>query len=135
MRSEGYCSCPVFLYVCMCVCMYVCMYVCVCVCVSTHTCCLTHCNHKIEIPTDSAQYRDRLKFLPIFLKCFVQKLWRNMPTSSSSGVLALFSHEISFYAGLKPIATFSLHRQRACGRQRTILSHRLVKRHRYTDHE
>ena len=58
-----------------------------------------------------------------------------MPTSSSSGVLALFPHEISFYAGLKPIATFSLHRQRSCGRQRAILWHRLVKRHRYTDHE
>ena len=41
MRSEGYCSCPV--------CMYVCMYVCMCVCVSTHTCHLTHWNHKREI--------------------------------------------------------------------------------------
>ena len=44
-----------------------------------------------------------------------------------------FPHEISFYAGLKHIATFSLHRQRACGRQRAILWHRLVKRH--MDHE
>ena len=34
----------------LCVCMYV--------CVSTHTCRLTHWNHKREIPTDSAQYRD-----------------------------------------------------------------------------
>ena len=50
MRSEGYCSCPV------------CMYVCVYLCVSTHTCRLTHWNHKREIPTDSAQYKDRLKF-------------------------------------------------------------------------
>ena len=33
--------------------------VCMCVCVSTHTCRLTHWNHKREIPTDSAQYRDR----------------------------------------------------------------------------
>ena len=72
MRSEGYCSCPV------------CMYVCVYVCVSTHTCRLTHWNHKREIPTDCVQYRDRFKF------CFVQKLWRNMPTLSISGVLALF---------------------------------------------
>ena len=32
-------------------------------------------------------------------------------------------------------ATFSPHRQRACGRQRAICSHRLVKRHKYTDHE
>ena len=28
MRSEGYCSCPVYMYVCMCVCVYVCMCVC-----------------------------------------------------------------------------------------------------------
>ena len=69
----------------LCVCVYVCMCVCMCVCVSTHTCCLTHWNRKREIPTDSAQYRDRFKF------CLVQKLWRNMPTSSSSGILALFS--------------------------------------------
>ena len=74
MHSEGYCSCPV------------CMYV----CVSTHTCRLTHWNHKREIPTDSAQYRDRFKFCRFSSKCLVQKLWRNMPTSSSSGVLALF---------------------------------------------
>ena len=33
-----------------------------CVCVSTHTCRLTHRNHKREIPTDSAQYMDRFKF-------------------------------------------------------------------------
>ena len=36
---------------------------------------------------------------------------------------------------LNPIATFSLYRQWACGRQHAILWHRLVKRHRYTDHE
>ena len=36
--------------------------VCMCVYVSTHTCRLTHWNHKREIPTDSAQYRDRFKF-------------------------------------------------------------------------
>ena len=46
----------------LCVCIYVCMYVCMYVCVSTHTCRLTHWNHKREIPTDSAQYRDRFKF-------------------------------------------------------------------------
>ena len=66
-----------------------CICMCVYVCVSTHTCRLTHWNHKREkreIPTDSAQYRDRFKFCR-----FVQKLWHNMPTSSSSGVLALFS--------------------------------------------
>ena len=49
----------------------VCMYVCMC---ATHTCRLTHWNHKREIPTDSAQYRDRLKFLPIFLNMFRSKV-------------------------------------------------------------
>ena len=36
---------------------------------------------------------------------------------------------------MKPIATRSLHRVQACGRQRAICWHRLVKRHGYTDHE
>ena len=44
-------------------------------------------------------------------------------------------HEISFYASVKPIAMFSLHRQGAGGRQRAIRWHRVVKRHGYTDHE
>ena len=38
-----------------------------------------------------------------------------MPTSSRSGVLELFPPKISFYASVKPIVTFSLLRQRACG--------------------
>ena len=38
--SEGYCSCPVCVYV--------------CVCVSALICRLTHWNHKREIPTDSS---------------------------------------------------------------------------------
>ena len=55
----------------LCVCMYVCMYV----CVSTPTCRLTHWNHKREIPTDSAQHRDRFNFfLPIFLKMLRSKV-------------------------------------------------------------
>ena len=66
-------------------------YVCVYVCVTTHNCRLTHWNHKTEIPTCSQQYSDRFKFCRFSLKCFVQKLWRNMLTSSSSGVLELFS--------------------------------------------
>ena len=45
-----------------------------CVCVSIHTCRLTHWNHKREIPTDSAQYRDRFKYLPIFLKMLRSKV-------------------------------------------------------------
>ena len=32
MHSEGYCSCPVRMYVCMYVCTYVCMYICMYVC-------------------------------------------------------------------------------------------------------
>ena len=78
------------MYVCMCVCVYVCVYVCMCVCVTTHNCRLTHWNHKTEIPTCSQQYSDSFKFCRFSLKCFVQKLWRNMLTSSSSGVLELF---------------------------------------------
>ena len=78
MRSEGYSSCRV------------CVYMYVCVCVTTHNCRLTHWNHKTEIPTCSQQYSDRFKFRRFPYKCFVQKLWRNMLTSSSSGVLELF---------------------------------------------
>ena len=49
-RLDGYSSCRV------------CMYVCVCVCVTTHNCHLTHWNHKTEIPTCSQQYSNRFKF-------------------------------------------------------------------------
>ena len=56
------CAARVTVVSCVYVCVYVCMYVCMCVCVSTHTCRITHWNHKREIPTDSAQYRDRFKF-------------------------------------------------------------------------
>ena len=38
MRSEGYCSCPVCVYVCVYVCMCVCVYVCMCVCVYVCMC-------------------------------------------------------------------------------------------------
>ena len=77
-RSEGYCSCPV------CVCMYVYM------CVSALICRHTHWNHKRKIPTDSSQYRNHFKCCRFSLKCLVQKLWRSLLTSSSSGILALF---------------------------------------------
>ena len=87
----------------MCVCVYVCMYVYICiyvymcmyVCMCVHSYLPPHTlesqKRDREIPMDSAQYWDRFKFCRFSLKCFVQKLWRNMPTSSSSGVLALFS--------------------------------------------
>ena len=57
-------------------------------------------------------------------------LHRAAPASYS-----FFHHKIKFYASVKPIVTFSLHRQQACGRQRAIRWHRLVKRHGYTNHE
>ena len=76
---------------CVYVCVYVCVCVCVCVCVTTHNCRLTHWNHTTEIPTCSQQYSDCFKFCRFSKKCFVQNLWRNMLTSSSSGVLELFS--------------------------------------------
>ena len=59
------------------------------VCVSTLICHLTHLNHKRDILTDSSQYvNDKKK--PIFVKLFVQKLRRNLLTSSSSGILPLY---------------------------------------------
>ena len=78
MRSEGYCSCPVCMYVCMCVCPLI-----------------PAASH---IGITKERYQRILRNTGIFLnfadfpkKYFVQKLWRNMPTSSSSGVLALLS--------------------------------------------
>ena len=102
-----------------------------CVCVSTHTCRLARWNHKTDIPTDSSQYRDRFKFLPIFLKMLRSKVmayYAYIPRAAPAS-LSFFPHEISFYASVKPITTFSLHRQVACGRQRAIRWHRFVKRH------
>ena len=62
-RSEGYCSCPVCMYVCMCVCVYVCvyvcmyMYVCMCVCMCVHSYLPPH--------TLESQKRDTNKFIAI----------------------------------------------------------------------
>ena len=113
MRSEGYCSCPV--------CMYVCVYVCPLIPAASH------------IGITKERYQRILRNTGIFLN------FANFPKNASFksyGVICLpraapaswrfFPHEISFYAGLKPIATFSLHRQRACGRQRAIRRHRPV---------
>ena len=55
MRSEGYCSCPV--------CMYVCVYVCPLIPAALHIG-IT----KERLPTDSALYRDRFKFVADFPK-------------------------------------------------------------------
>ena len=59
MRSVGYCSCTVCMYVYMYVCKYVCVYVCVCV----HSYLPPHkLESQTRDTTDSAQYRDRFKF-------------------------------------------------------------------------
>ena len=47
---------------------------CVYVCVSTLICCLTHWNHKREIPMDSLQYSNHFQFLPISLKMLRSKV-------------------------------------------------------------
>ena len=113
----------------------VCMYVCMCVCMCVHSYLPPH--------TLESQKRDTNGFIALtgivlnfadFPKNALFKSY-GMPTSSSSIILSLFPHEISFYAGLKPIATFSLHRQWACGRQCAIRLHRLMKWHRYTNYE
>ena len=81
----------VVLCVCMCVCVYVCMCVCVCVCP------LIPAASHIGITKERYQWILRNTGIVFnfadFPKnaCFIQKLWRNMPTSSSSGILVLFS--------------------------------------------
>ena len=112
MLSKGYvvlCAC-----VCVCVCVRVracvraCVRVCVCVSmyvcmnvrVSTHICRITHWNHTTEIPMGSQQYSDHFKsYGVICLPRAAPACYRFSP------------HEISFYASVKPIASFSLLRQ------------------------
>ena len=102
--------------------------VCMCVCVSTHICRLTHWNHTTEryqrVHSNTAIVLNFADFLKnASFKCYgVICLPRVAPASKS-----FFPQEISFYFSVKPIATFSLLRQRACGRQRAIRWHRLVK--------
>ena len=116
--------------VCVCVCMYARMYVCPLISAASH------------IGITQQRYQRVHSNTAMVLNFF------NFPKNASFksyGVICLprappaswsFSYqEISFYASVKPIATFSLLRQRVCGRQRAIRSHRLVKWHRYTDHE
>ena len=130
MCSKGYCSRPV----CMCVCVCVCVYVCVCVCplisaishigITLQRCQRIHSNTAIVF--NFADFPKNASFKNYGVIC----LPRAVPVSKS-----LFPQEISFYASVKPIATFSLLRQRACRRQRAIRWHRLIKRDRYMDHE
>ena len=99
--SEGYCSCPV--------CMYVCMYVHVCMCVHSY----------LPPHTLESQKRDTHRNTGIVLN------FADFPKNASFksyGIICLpqaalasksfFPNEVSFYASVKPIATFSLHRQR-----------------------
>ena len=91
-----------------CVCVCVCVYVCVCVCVTTHNCRLTHWNHKTKIRyqrvhsntaivLNVADFPKNASFKSYGVIC----LPRAAPAS-----LSFFPHEISFYASMKPIATF-----------------------------
>ena len=110
----------------LCVCMYVCTYVCVYV----HM-----CIHSYLPPyTLESQNRDTNEFisiqgsfliLQIFLKMIHSKVMVCLPRAAS----------VCFYASVKPIATFSQHRQWDCVRQRAFRWYRLVKRHRYMDHK
>ena len=124
----------VVLCVCVCACVRACVRACVCVCPLISAASLigitqqryqrVHSNTAFVL--NFADFPKNASFKSYGVIC----LPRIAPASKS------FSpQEISFYASVKPIATFSLLRQRACGRQRAIRWHRLVKRHRYTDHE
>ena len=75
----------VVLCVCTCVCMCVCVYVCPLIPAASHIGITKERYQRILRNTGIV-----LNFADFPKKCFVQKLWRNMPTSSSSGVLALF---------------------------------------------
>ena len=75
MRSEGYCSCPVCMYVCMCVCP------------------LIPAASHIGITKERYQRILRNTGIVLNFADFPKNasFRRNMPTSSSSGILALFS--------------------------------------------
>ena len=121
-RSEGYCSCPVCVCVCVCVCPLI--------TAASHIRITKQRYQRVHSNTaivfNFADSPKNSSFKSYAIIC----LPRAAPASYS-----FFPHEISFYASVNPIATFSLHRQRACGRQRAIRWHRLVKRYGYTDHE
>ena len=114
--------------VCVCVCVYVC--VCPLITAASHIGITKQGYQRIHRNTGSvlnfADFPKNASFKSYGVIC----LPRAAPASYS-----FFPHEISFSASVKPIATFSLHRQRACGRQRAIHWHRLMKWHGYTDHE
>ena len=123
-RSEGYCSCRV----CMCVCMYVC--VCPLITAASHIGITKQRYQRVHSNTaivlNFADFPKNASFKSYGVICLPR---------AAPAYYSFFHHEISFHASVKPIATFSLHRQRACGRQRAIRWHRLVKRQGYTDQE
>ena len=77
-----------------------------------------------------------LNFADFAKKISVQKLWRNLLTSSSSGVLALFFfHEISFYASFEAYSyVFTAQTTDLWKTARDSLA-QTRERHRYTDQE
>ena len=119
-HSEGYYSCPVC----------VCMCVCPLITAASHIGITKQRYQRVHSNTANVLNFADFPKNGSFKNNGVICLPRAAPAS-----YRFFPHEISFYASVKPIATFSLHRQRACGRQRAIRWHRLVKRHGYTDHE
>ena len=63
-----------------------------CVCVCVHSYLLPHTLESQKRDTNEfTAIHDRFNFCQFSLKCFIQKVWHNMPTSSSSGVLEFFS--------------------------------------------
>ena len=120
-----------------CVCVYVCVYVCVCVCplitAASHIGITKQRYQRVHSNTAIVLYFADFPKNASFKNYGVICLPRAAPASYS-----FFHHEISFYASVKPIATFSLHRerQRVEDSERSVgTDHRLVKRHGYTDHE
>ena len=116
--------------VCVCVCVCVCMGVCPLITAASHIGITKQGYQRIHrntgIVLNFADFPKNASFKSYCVIC--------LPRAASASY-SFFHHEISFYASVKPIAMFSLHRQRACGRQRAIHWHRHVKREGYTDHE
>ena len=103
-------------------------------CVSTLICRLTHWIHKREIPTDSLQHGNDFK-KGDFRKNVSFKSWRNLLTSSSSGVLSLFSHDISFYASFEAYNYVFTAQTTGLWKTACDSSAQTGERRRYTDHE
>ena len=114
MRSKGYCSCPVCMYVYMCVCVCVCVCVCPLISAASHIGITQQRYQRVHSNTaivlNVADFPKNASFKSYGIICLPR-----VALASKS----FFPQEISFYASVKP-TTFSLLRQRACGRQRAI---------------